>query len=107
MRGTLRCASPKDNQSTTMTNKMLTETSSPLGLQSGDEHRVVQVTMCQAKALHDYTAAAQDELSFGAGDVIDVEAKDEVSGWWQGKLKNGSRGIFPGNYVEEVHLSRI
>ena len=27
---------------------------------------------------------------------LDVDAKDEASGWWQGRLR-GAKGIFPGS----------
>jgi hypothetical protein len=56
--------------------------------------------LCRVRALFDYTADDTDELSFKAGDVFDVVAKDE--GWWNGRLASGASGIFPENYVEEI-----
>ena len=47
-----------------------------------------------------YTAQSKDELSFQAGDRIDVvDFDDNGTGWGQGRL-NGMLGHFPGNYVE-------
>ena len=47
-----------------------------------------------------YTAQSKDELSFQAGDRIDVvDFEDNGTGWGQGRL-NGMLGHFPGNYVE-------
>lgn len=35
-----------------------------------------------------------------AGDIINIHQKQE-DGWWSGDL-NGSVGIFPATYVEEI-----
>jgi myosin-1 len=56
--------------------------------------------VCSVKALHDYTARNARELSFKAGDVIQVTQKS-VSGSWQGLL-HGKTGVFPANYVTEI-----
>jgi len=54
----------------------------------------------RCKALYDYSAGDATELSFSAGDVINILQKDE-SGWWQGEL-NGVIGVFPSQeWVEE------
>jgi hypothetical protein len=57
----------------------------------------------RVKALYDYNAQEENELTFKAGDVIIVIVEDD-SGWWQGKLeKNQSKeGLFPGNYCEPL-----
>lgn len=53
-----------------------------------------------AVALYDYTAQAEGDLSFKAGDKIEVVTRtDEENDWWTGKL-NGVQGVFPGNYVQ-------
>merc|ERR1719483_1261912 len=49
-------------------------------------------------ALFQYTAQYEDELSFEAGDVILVTAKEEEA-WWRGEV-GGKSGVFPSNYVE-------
>ncbi|WKX89898.1 hypothetical protein Q1695_009049 [Nippostrongylus brasiliensis] len=50
------------------------------------------------KAMYDYDAQDTDELSFLAGEEIELMQKHE-SGWWQGKI--GQRiGLFPANYVQ-------
>ncbi len=38
-----------------------------------------------------------------AEDIINLYAKDD-DGWWRGEL-NGTVGIFPGSYVEELEGS--
>jgi len=53
----------------------------------------------KAKALYEYGAQTQDELSFSEGDVIEIIRKDP-GGWWEGEM-NGKRGWIPANYVEE------
>ncbi|GAA98949.1 uncharacterized protein L969DRAFT_88991 [Mixia osmundae IAM 14324] len=57
-----------------------------------------RVTYCTA--LYDFTAQAAGDLSFSAGDRIElVERTASTEDWWKGKL-NGQSGSFPGNYVE-------
>ncbi|KAK6729445.1 hypothetical protein RB195_006476 [Necator americanus] len=51
------------------------------------------------KALYDYDAQDTDELSFSAGDEIELMQKHD-SGWWQGKLGD-KIALFPANYVQE------
>jgi len=50
-------------------------------------------------AIYDYESQGADEISLKEGDIIFLIAKSE-SGWWEGE-KNGKKGLFPGNYVEE------
>ncbi|CAK7220832.1 BAR adaptor protein Hob1 [Sporothrix bragantina] len=53
-----------------------------------------------ATALYDYAAAQDGDLSFTAGDVIEIVTRsDNVNEWWTGKL-HGRQGQFPGNYVQ-------
>ena len=53
-----------------------------------------------ATALYDYTATAAGDLSFSAGDRIEILKKtDQVEDWWTGRLR-GEEGVFPGNYVQ-------
>lgn len=50
------------------------------------------------EALYDIEAEADDELSFKAGDMIEVlETSDD--GWWKGRV-HGKEGLFPVNYVK-------
>ncbi|KAF2669790.1 putative BAR adaptor protein [Microthyrium microscopicum] len=50
-------------------------------------------------ALYDYEAQAHGDLSFSAGDVIEILTKtNNDNEWWTGKV-NGKQGQFPGNYV--------
>ena len=51
-------------------------------------------------AVYTYAGQYEDELSFEAGDVIMVLAKDEAD-WWKGEC-NGKTGVFPSNYVEPL-----
>uniref|UniRef100_A0A8C4R9N3 Drebrin like n=1 Tax=Eptatretus burgeri TaxID=7764 RepID=A0A8C4R9N3_EPTBU len=52
-----------------------------------------------ARALYDYQAADETEITFDPDDIImHVELIDE--GWWRGYGSDGSYGLFPANYVE-------
>ncbi|GAB6031430.1 hypothetical protein CHUAL_009204 [Chamberlinius hualienensis] len=53
------------------------------------------------RALYDYQAADDTEISFNPDDLIThVDQIDE--GWWQGLAPDGTYGLFPANYVEIV-----
>lgn len=50
-------------------------------------------------ALYDYSAQAEGDLSFRAGEVIEIINRTQNENeWWTGKLQ-GRSGQFPGNYV--------
>ncbi|RCI12429.1 hypothetical protein L249_0989 [Ophiocordyceps polyrhachis-furcata BCC 54312] len=50
-------------------------------------------------ALYDFSAQTEGDLSFRAGDVIEiVQRTDNENEWWTGRLQ-GKQGQFPGNYV--------
>ncbi|KAF9910923.1 hypothetical protein EC991_005097 [Linnemannia zychae] len=59
----------------------------------------------QVRALYNFDATAEGELSLRKGDIVRIiEEIDE--GWWEGEFvdSNGGRyeGMFPSNYVEEI-----
>ncbi|TWW60031.1 drebrin-like protein isoform X2 [Takifugu flavidus] len=56
--------------------------------------------MC-VRALYDYRAEDESEISFELGDIIrGVETVDKA--WWRGRSKDGRQGLFPANYVEAI-----
>jgi len=57
-------------------------------------------SLSKARALYDYTALTETELSFKQGDIILIIAKPDDF-WWDGDL-NGKVGYIPSNYVEEI-----
>ncbi|KAK6597873.1 BAR domain-containing protein [Botrytis cinerea] len=53
-----------------------------------------------ATALYDYEAQAEGDLSFGAGETIEIVTRtSNENEWWIGKI-HGKQGQFPGNYVK-------
>ena len=54
------------------------------------------------KAIYEYEAQGEDELSLRKDDLIEVLSMDYVisgdEGWWTGKC-NGKVGVFPCNFV--------
>ncbi|KAI1728628.1 variant SH3 domain-containing protein [Ditylenchus destructor] len=55
----------------------------------------------RAKALWDYQAEDDSEISFDPDDIItDIEMIHE--GWWRGRNTHGLVGLFPSNYVEFI-----
>ena len=56
--------------------------------------------ICRCEVLYDYEPQQEDELQISPGDTIYVTEKIDDS-WWQGNL-NGTLGLFPASYVEEV-----
>ncbi|XP_004537721.1 drebrin-like protein isoform X1 [Ceratitis capitata] len=56
----------------------------------------------KARALYDYQAADESEITFDPGDLIThIDQIDE--GWWQGLGPDGTYGLFPANYVEIIN----
>jgi len=56
--------------------------------------------IAKVKALFDYTAQDDTELTFKEGDKVGVVNKEHPH-WWEGEL-NGKTGLFPSNYVEII-----
>lgn len=52
----------------------------------------------QCRALYQYAANLNDELSLNPGDVITIQQK-QPDGWWIGEC-GGRTGIFPATYVQ-------
>ncbi|KAG9021654.1 polar growth protein, partial [Tulasnella sp. UAMH 9824] len=52
-------------------------------------------------ALHDFSPEHEDEISFRAGDRIEIVEKDDQygDGWWQGRTPDGQVGLFPQAYT--------
>ncbi|KAJ8297403.1 hypothetical protein KUTeg_023934 [Tegillarca granosa] len=59
---------------------------------------------CWARALYDYEACSNEELTFTEGTLIKIIRKDENGvddGFWEGEI-NGKVGVFPSLVVEEL-----
>lgn len=54
------------------------------------------------QALYSYDATEDGELTFVEGESITLLEEND-SGWWKGRLANGSEGLFPSNFVEEAN----
>uniref|UniRef100_A0A6I8NGL0 Drebrin like n=1 Tax=Ornithorhynchus anatinus TaxID=9258 RepID=A0A6I8NGL0_ORNAN len=65
------------------------------------EPELVGKGLC-ARALYDYQAADDTEISFDPDNLITgIEVIDE--GWWRGYGPDGHFGMFPANYVELIN----
>jgi len=62
----------------------------------------VQYEEGKVRALYDYTAEKSEQISFKAGDIIDIIEELE-GGWWKGKAGD-KEGMFPANYIEFVQI---
>ena len=63
---------------------------------------IPEQTTLTFKALYDYTAADDEEISFVDGDVI-VQVRPVDDEWYFGVVeRTGASGVFPGNYVERI-----
>uniref|UniRef100_A0A8C9VRG8 1-phosphatidylinositol 4,5-bisphosphate phosphodiesterase gamma n=1 Tax=Scleropages formosus TaxID=113540 RepID=A0A8C9VRG8_SCLFO len=56
---------------------------------------------CTVKALYEYKAQRDDELSFSKNAIIQNVEKQE-GGWWKGDCGGKKQFWFPANYVEEI-----
>lgn len=54
----------------------------------------------RCRALYDYKASMEDELTLCSGDLVTVHSRAE-EGWWHGE-KDGHWGVFPASYVQEL-----
>lgn len=55
----------------------------------------------RARALYDYQAADETEITFDPDDIITHIEQVDV-GWWQGMAPDGTYGLFPANYVQLI-----
>ena len=59
-------------------------------------------------SIYPFTAQHDDELSFGANEVIKIVSKDDDPTWWKGQLlSSGAIGLFPSNHVQEYKCELI
>ncbi|KAM3968529.1 nostrin [Aphomia sociella] len=68
--------------------------------ETNEEPPVQSPSIGKCRALYTYEARLNDELTLTPGDIIIIHEKQD-DGWWSGDL-NGSYGIFPSSYVEEI-----
>ncbi|RCH99264.1 Peroxisomal membrane protein PAS20, partial [Rhizopus azygosporus] len=60
-----------------------------------------------ARATYDFAAESPMELSLKKGDIVAIITKldpvtNAASQWWKGRLRDGTMGMFPANYVEII-----
>ncbi|KAJ8404500.1 hypothetical protein AAFF_G00337670 [Aldrovandia affinis] len=69
--------------------------------ENGEESSLDTDGQLLVRALYDYQAEDESELSLEPGDIISsVKAVDKA--WWRGCSKDGRQGLFPANYVETI-----
>jgi len=61
------------------------------------------VSTITVKAIYNYTARNQKELSFSAGEILQVTEKTTDGNWWDG-FHEGQRGYIPVTYVEIMEV---
>ena len=64
------------------------------------------VMKIDARALYDYTARSDKELTFCRGDLLYVVSKTPDHNWWDG-FHQGKRGYIPVAYVEIIQLDSV
>uniref|UniRef100_A0A668AHH9 Intersectin 2b n=1 Tax=Myripristis murdjan TaxID=586833 RepID=A0A668AHH9_9TELE len=74
-------------------------------LREEEEREVKSAALTSFRALYPFTARNQDELSFSADDIIEVdETTEREQGWLYGS-RQGKMGWFPESYVERMNTS--
>ena len=64
---------------------------------------LIVVTTITVKAIYSYTARNQKELSFSAGEILQVTEKTSDGNWWDG-FHDSQRGYIPVTYVEIMEV---
>lgn len=62
------------------------------------------LAVCYVRALYDYEAMSDEEISFREGDIVGVLQKDDNNvddGFWYGEFQ-GCQGVFPSLVVEDL-----
>lgn len=90
----LLVVSPSNNE-----NINLIDNLSIINIRINDLKNLKNDNSSKCKALYDFNAVKNDDLSMKRNDLIKILDKNGL--WWKGEL-NGRVGIFPSNYVEEV-----
>ncbi|KAL7717515.1 Proline-serine-threonine phosphatase interacting protein [Entamoeba marina] len=75
------------------------DSSSDISIESLDEFDKADSDMKEYKAIYDYKATEDLELTFKKGDIIKVYSCDDD--WWEGEI-NGKRGFIPSNFLQEI-----
>ncbi|XP_071535142.1 drebrin-like protein isoform X4 [Panulirus ornatus] len=72
----------------------------------GMEYQILPEHGLCARALYDYQAADETEITFDPSEIItNIDQIDE--GWWQGVGPDGMFGLFPANYVELINQPTV
>ncbi|KAK3106568.1 hypothetical protein FSP39_022663 [Pinctada imbricata] len=74
---------------------------------SNEPVKLPEGVLFQVQATHPYTNEDEDELTFEAGDIINVipfdNPDDQDDGWLMGiKVTDGLKGVFPENFTKRV-----
>jgi peroxin-13 len=83
--------------------QMLVNTTQPENVLAGIDPSKLEF----ARAMYDFTPESQSELTLKKGDIIAIISKldpntNQMSQWWRGRLRDGTMGMFPANYVEII-----
>ncbi|KAJ8072548.1 hypothetical protein PM082_016107 [Marasmius tenuissimus] len=57
---------------------------------------------CRAIWCYNESGVNPDELSFNAGDIIEI-VEETTGDWWTGRV-NGQEGLFPSSYVDRIDV---
>ncbi|KAI8341125.1 Peroxin 13, N-terminal region-domain-containing protein [Chlamydoabsidia padenii] len=78
------------------------------GILPGQQEQQIDPSKLEfARATYDFTAESPMELNLKKGDIVAILSKTDpntnaTSQWWRGRLRDGTMGMFPANYVEIV-----
>ena len=67
------------------------------------EQRVEKTVICTVVALYPFNSGNPEELAFSKGDILEIiDQPQDDPDWWEARVTDGTTGLIPRNYVEQV-----
>ncbi|KAF9223451.1 SH3-domain-containing protein [Gyrodon lividus] len=79
----------------------LTKKAQRLSMSTAQNSAPIAPPKVEARAIWDWTSEDPNDLSFHAGEIIQIITETNAD-WWSGRNTSGKQGLFPSSYVEKL-----